>query len=51
MALIASGVSLGDEVITVPDTFMATAEAISFCGAKPVFVDVARTIPALRKPV
>lgn len=27
-------------MITVPNTFIATAEAISFCGAKPVFVDV-----------
>jgi len=27
----------------VPDTFIATAEAISFCGAKPVFVDVEET--------
>src|SRR5438445_11973239 len=39
-ALIAAGVQPGDIVVTVPNTFIATTEAISQAGARPDFVDI-----------
>ncbi len=40
LALLACGIREGGEVITVPNTFIATTEAISHCGAKIKFVDI-----------
>lgn len=40
LALVAAGVGAGDEVITVPNSFIATVESIVYTGATPVLVDV-----------
>jgi dTDP-4-amino-4,6-dideoxygalactose transaminase len=43
LACVACGLSSGDEVVTTPFSFVATANAILFAGARPVFVDVQET--------
>lgn len=42
MALMLAGVKQNDEVISQPLTFIATANAISYCGAHPIFIDIDR---------
>ena len=42
LALLVAGVKPGDEVITVSHSYIATANAVTYCGARPVFVDIDR---------
>jgi perosamine synthetase len=54
LALLAVGVKPGDEVVTVSHSYVATANAIRYCGAEPVFIDVERATsnmdPSLIEP-
>src|SRR5450432_2789862 len=54
LALLAVGVKPGDEVITVSHSYIATANAIRYCGAEPVFIDIeaasSNMNPALIEP-
>src|SRR6187431_1956535 len=40
LALLVAGVGPGDEVVTVSHSYIATANAVRYCGAEPVFVDI-----------
>jgi dTDP-4-amino-4,6-dideoxygalactose transaminase len=50
LALQAAGVGPGDEVIVPVNTFIATAEAVTHCGATPVFVDCLATTANIDPP-
>src|SRR3989338_6479923 len=43
LALLTAGIKAGDEVITVSHSFIATANAILYCDATPVFVDIEKS--------
>lgn len=47
LALLVSNIGKGDEVITQPLTFVATCNAINYCGATPIFVDVDKSTMGL----